>query len=73
MTVEPPGEPSASSGWPSPSTIVGRIELRGRLPPSTRFGWVNHRRRNSAQAAELAPMMMEEATEAAGGHVGVIN
>jgi hypothetical protein len=38
MMVEPPGETSASSGWPSSSTIVGLIELRGRLPPSTRFG-----------------------------------
>ena len=40
MIVEPPGEPSARNGWPALSTIVGAIELRGRLPPSTRFGCV---------------------------------
>ena len=40
MIIEPPGEPSASRGLPSLSTIVGAIELRGRLPPSTRFGCV---------------------------------
>jgi hypothetical protein len=50
MTVEPPGEPSASSGWPSPSTIVGRIELRGRLPPSTRFGWANESKLTSVSS-----------------------
>ena len=41
MIVEPPGEPSASNGLPSRRTIVGLIELRGRLPPSTRFGCVS--------------------------------
>ncbi len=40
MIVEPPGEPSARNGSPLRSTIVGAIELRGRLPPSTRLGWV---------------------------------
>ena len=34
MIVEPPGEPTARYGLPSRSTIVGAIELRGRLPPS---------------------------------------
>ena len=38
MIVEPPGDPSASTGLPSCSTIVGDIELRGRLPGSIRFG-----------------------------------
>jgi methyl-accepting chemotaxis protein len=38
MFVAPPGEPSASSGRPSRCTIVGAIDERGRLPPSTRFG-----------------------------------
>ena len=33
MIVEPPGEPSASTGRPRSSTIVGAIEERGRLPP----------------------------------------
>jgi hypothetical protein len=37
MIVEPPGEPSASAGFPSRVTIVGDIELRGRLPPSGAF------------------------------------
>ena len=32
MIVAPPGEPSARNGLPSASTIVGAIELRGRLP-----------------------------------------
>lgn len=50
MMVEPPGEPSASSGWPSSSTIVGLIELRGRLPPSTRFGWVNESKLKSVSS-----------------------
>ena len=40
MIVEPPGEPSARNGLPLRRTIVGDIELRGRLPPSTRLGWV---------------------------------
>jgi hypothetical protein len=34
MIIEPPGEPTASTA------IVGAIELRGRLPPSARLGWV---------------------------------
>ncbi len=38
MIVEPPGDPSASSGFSSWSTIVGDIELRGRLPGSIRLG-----------------------------------
>ncbi len=33
----PPGEPSASTGRPSRSTMVGVIEERGRLPGSTRL------------------------------------
>src|SRR5215212_8801226 len=40
MIVAPPGEPSARNGLPALVTIVGAIELRGRLPPSTRFGCV---------------------------------
>ena len=40
MIVEPPGEPSARNGLLFFSTIVGAIELRGRLPPSARFGCV---------------------------------
>ena len=38
MIVEPPGEPRARNGLPSFSTIVGDIELRGRLPGSIRLG-----------------------------------
>ena len=38
MMVDPPGEPSASTGSPSRSTIVGDIELRGRLPGWIRLG-----------------------------------
>ena len=34
---EPPGEPSAKTGLPSLSTIVGDIDERGRLPGSTRL------------------------------------
>ena len=33
----PPGEPSANTGLPSLSTMVGAIEERGRLPGSTRL------------------------------------
>ena len=40
MIVEPPGEPSARHGLPFFSTIVGAIELRGRLPGWIRFGSV---------------------------------
>jgi len=38
MIVAPPGEPTARTGSPSSSTIVGLIELRGRLPGSARLG-----------------------------------
>ena len=41
MIVDPPGEPSASTGSPSLVTIVGLMLLLGRLPPSgelARFG-----------------------------------
>src|SRR4029453_15607670 len=40
MIIEPPGDPTARYGFPFRKTIVGAIELRGRLPPSTRFGCV---------------------------------
>jgi hypothetical protein len=40
MIVAPPGEPRARNGAPAFVTIVGAIELRGRFPPSTRFGCV---------------------------------
>ena len=40
MIVEPPGEPSASQGSPSLSTMVGEIEERGRLPAWIRLGSV---------------------------------
>ncbi len=40
MIVDPPGEPRPSHGRPPRSTIVGAIELRGRLPPCTRLGCV---------------------------------
>jgi hypothetical protein len=40
MIIDPPGEPSARNGFPRWVTIVGAIELLGRLPPSARFGWV---------------------------------
>ncbi len=38
--VEPPGEPTARKGWPERVTIVGLIELRGRLLASELFGCV---------------------------------
>ena len=38
MIIEPPGEPTASTGVPWRVTIVGAIELRGRLPPAAEFG-----------------------------------
>ncbi len=38
MMVAPPGDPSASSGRPSSSTIVGAIDERGRFPGPGRFG-----------------------------------
>src|SRR3954468_21239283 len=38
MIDAPPGEPSARNGRPPLSTIVGAIELRGRLPGPGRFG-----------------------------------
>ena len=40
MIIDPPGEPSARKGLPSLSTIVGDIELRGRLPGWIRLGSV---------------------------------
>ena len=39
--VEPPGEPMVMYGLPSRSTIVGAIELRGRLLPSARLAVLN--------------------------------
>ncbi len=50
MIVDPPGEPTARSGSPSRSTIVGLIELRGRLPPSTRFGCVSESKLKSVSS-----------------------
>src|SRR5437016_14660920 len=38
MMVDPPGEPTARYGLPCARTIVGDIELRGRLPGAGRFG-----------------------------------
>ncbi len=38
MMVAPPGEPSATTGRPCRSTIVGEIDERGRLPGPGRFG-----------------------------------
>ena len=38
--IDPPGDPTAMKGAPSRRTMVGAMELRGRLPPSTRLGWV---------------------------------
>ena len=40
MIIEPPGEPTARTGLPWRVTIVGAIELRGRLPPSARLAAV---------------------------------
>ena len=40
MIVEPPGEPTASTGSPRRVTIVGAIELRGRLPALARLAAV---------------------------------
>ncbi len=37
MIVEPPGEPTASTARPLRSTIIGLIELRGRLFGATEF------------------------------------
>ncbi len=38
MMVEPPGDPTARTGFPPSSTIVGDIDERGRLPGPGRFG-----------------------------------
>ncbi len=38
MIVAPPGEPAASTGSPSRSTMVGESEERGRLPGPARLG-----------------------------------
>src|SRR6185503_13209345 len=38
MIDAPPGDPSARNGLPHLSTIVGAIELRGRLPGPGRLG-----------------------------------
>ncbi len=48
--VAPPGEPSASTGLPSRSTIVGAIDERGRSPPSTRLGAVGSSSEKSVSA-----------------------
>ena len=50
MIVAPPGEPSARNGAPAFVTIVGAIELRGRFPPSTRFGWVGESKLKSVSS-----------------------
>src|SRR5688572_20777762 len=50
MIVEPPGEPSARYGLPRSRTIVGLIELRGRLPPSTEFGCVSRAKSKSVSS-----------------------
>ena len=39
MIDAPPGEPTASNGLPWRVTIVGAIELRGRLRGPALFGW----------------------------------
>ena len=50
MIIDPPGEPTARSGDPSSSTMVGAIELLGRFPPSTRFGWVSESKLKSVSS-----------------------
>src|SRR5215208_2819162 len=50
MIVAPPGDPRARNGEPLLSTIVGAIELRGRLPPSTRFGCVSESKLKSVSS-----------------------
>ena len=64
MIVDPPGEPTASSGLPSRSTIVGLIELRGRLPPSTRFGCV------SESEVEVGELVVREEAESRDDQAG---
>ena len=54
MIIEPPGEPTASTGRPWCVMIVGAIELRGRLPPSARFG-----RRERAEV-EVRQLVVEQ-------------
>ncbi len=48
--VEPPGEPTAMNGCPSRVMIVGLIELRGRLSPSARFGWLSESKLKSVSS-----------------------
>ena len=48
--VEPPGEPTAMNGLPPRVMIVGLIELRGRLSPSARFGWVSESKLKSVSS-----------------------
>ena len=50
MIIDPPGDPSARNGLAVPSTIVGLIELRGRLPPSTRLGCVSESKLKSVSS-----------------------
>ena len=50
MIIEPPGEPTARNGSPPSVTIVGLIELRGRLSPSARFGCVSESKLKSVSS-----------------------
>src|SRR5215211_736788 len=50
MIIEPPGDPTARNGRPSARTIVGLIELRGRFPPSARFGCVKESKLKSVSS-----------------------
>ena len=60
MIIEPPGDPTARTGRPSRVMIVGAIELRGRLPPSARFGAVVR------AVVEVRQLVVEQ--EAVAGH-----
>src|SRR5918994_1954962 len=63
MIVAPRGEPSARKGRPPLVTIVGAIELLGRLPPSTRFGCVVE---SKLKSVEQEPVARDDESRAAG-------
>ena len=49
----PPGEPSAKTGLPSLSTMVGDIDERGLLPGSTRLATFSPSSRGEGEVGEL--------------------
>ena len=50
MIIEPPGDPRRARACPSRRRSSGDIELRGRLPPSARFGCVSESKLKSVSS-----------------------